>query len=252
MRLHGKRAIVTGAAGGIGAATVKRLLADGAHVLGIDINPDIGAQMKSAGAHGLTLDLSRPESADRALEAAIECFGAADILINNAGVTKPAEFLDYTLEDFQWVMSINLVAPFLLGQAVARDIVRRGGSGAIVNVTSINAFVALPNQTAYVTSKGGLTQLTKVMAIALADKGIRVNAVAPGTIVTDMTRERILATEESRRRILSRTPLRRPGEASEIAAAVAFLASDDASYITGETLVADGGRLALNYTVPVD
>jgi glucose 1-dehydrogenase len=138
---------------------------------------------------------------------------------------------------------------FLVGQAAARAMVAQG-KGAIVNMSSTNAVVAIPNQVPYATSKGGVNQLTKVMALALADKGVRVNAIGPGSILTDLLKT-VMQDEAARRKILSRTPMGRCGEPSEIAKVALFLASDDASYLTGQTIYPDGGRLALNYTVPV-
>lgn len=250
-RLEGKCALVTGAAQGIGLACAERLAAEGAQVVGADISDKVIAAMENLGAHGLEVDVGDKDQIDRMVAQAIEIMGKVDILVSNAGVTAPGDFLDYSYDDFERVLRINLHSAFLGGQAVARHIVERGGTGSIINMSSVNGVLALPNQTAYVTSKGGLNQLTKVMAISLADKGIRVNGVGPGTIVTEMSKARVLATEESRRRILSRTPMGRPGDVSEIASIVAFLASDDASYMTGQTLYADGGRMGLNYTVPV-
>jgi NAD(P)-dependent dehydrogenase (short-subunit alcohol dehydrogenase family) len=250
-RLDGKCAIVTGAARGIGLACVDRLICEGAKVVGADIDPDIERIMAERGAKGLTADVGDKSQIETMVSRAVEILGKVDILVSNAGVTAPADFLDYSYEDFERVLRINLHSAFIGGQLVAHHIVARGGTGAIINMSSVNGVLALPNQTAYVTSKGGLNQLTKVMAISLADKGIRVNGVGPGTIVTEMSRARVLATEESRRKILSRTPMGRPGEVEEIASIVAFLASDDASYMTGQTLYADGGRMGLNYTVEV-
>jgi NAD(P)-dependent dehydrogenase (short-subunit alcohol dehydrogenase family) len=140
---------------------------------------------------------------------------------------------------------------FLCGQAAARAMIDAKIRGCVVNMSSANAVVAIPNQIPYVVSKGGVNQLTKVMAVALAPYGIRVNAIGPGTILTEMAREAVLTDDAARRKILSRTPLGRCGEPEEIAAVAAFLASDDASYLTGQTIYPDGGRLALNYTVPV-
>jgi glucose 1-dehydrogenase len=250
-RLEGKCALVTGAAQGIGLACAERLRAEGAEVVGADISDKVIAAMEHLGARGLQADVGDRDQIDRMVAQAIEIMGKVDILVSNAGVTAPGDFLDYSYDDFERVLRINLHSAFLGGQAVARHIVERGGTGSIINMSSVNGVLALPNQTAYVTSKGGLNQLTKVMAISLADKGIRVNGVGPGTIVTEMSKARVLATEESRRRILSRTPMGRPGDVAEIASIVAFLASDDASYMTGQTLYADGGRMGLNYTVPV-
>ena len=250
-RLDGKHALVTGAAQGIGLACVERLLSEGAQVVGADINPSVDETMARLGAKGLVVDMGEKAQVDAMVAQAIDIMGQVDILVSNAGITAPGDFLDYDYADFERVLRVNLHSAFLGGQAVARHIVARGGTGSIINMSSVNGILALPNQTAYVTSKGGLNQLTKVMAISLADKGVRVNGVGPGTIVTEMSKARVLATEESRNRILSRTPMGRPGDVSEIASVVAFLASDDASYMTGQTLYADGGRLGLNYTVPV-
>jgi NAD(P)-dependent dehydrogenase (short-subunit alcohol dehydrogenase family) len=153
-------------------------------------------------------------------------------------------------------LRVNLKGAFLVGQAVARQMVRqgqeqgRGEAGAIVNMSSVNAVFAIANQVPYSVSKGGINQLTKVMALSLAEYGIRVNAIGPGSINTEMLAA-TMADSAARGRILSRTPMGRIGEPSEIAAVAAFLASDEASYITGQTIYADGGRLPLNYTVPL-
>jgi glucose 1-dehydrogenase len=218
-------------------------------VVGADVSDKLEPAMEALGALAARCDMAEPEAIAAMVEQAIAAYGKVDILVNNAGITSPADFLDYRLEDFERVLRINVTGAFLASQRVARHIVARKGAGAIVNISSVNAKLALPNQTAYVVSKGALNQLTTVMSIALAERGIRVNGVGPGTIVSEMTRDRVLATEASRRRILSRTPMGRPGEVEEIASVVAFLASNDASYMTGQTLYVDGGRLGLNYTM---
>jgi len=148
-------------------------------------------------------------------------------------------------------MDINLRSYFVLTQIAARAMIERNIRGAVVNMSSLNAELAIPNQVAYVASKGGVQQLTKASALGLAPHGIRVNAIGPGSIMTDLLKT-VMAEEAGRRRILSRTPLGRIGEPSEIAAIALFLASDMASYITGQTIFADGGRAALNYTVSID
>jgi NAD(P)-dependent dehydrogenase (short-subunit alcohol dehydrogenase family) len=165
-------------------------------------------------------------------------------------VTHAAGFLDLLEEDFDRVLRINLKSMFLCSQAVAREMVKRK-SGCIINMSSVNAELTIPNQIPYVVSKGGVNQLTRVAAIALAEHGIRVNAIGPGTILTELAKNAVMGSPEARHTILSRTPLGRCGEPEEIASIAAFLASDDASYMTGQTLYADGGRMALNYTVPV-
>jgi NAD(P)-dependent dehydrogenase (short-subunit alcohol dehydrogenase family) len=176
--------------------------------------------------------------------------GRIDVLVNNAGIFRAADFLEVTEEDFDAVLRINLKGSFLVGQAVAREMAR-AGKGSIVNMSSVNGTLTIPTIASYNVSKGGINQLTRVMALALADKGVRVNAVAPGTIATELATRAVLTSEEARARILSRTPMKRLGEPSEIADTVAYLASDAASYITGEIVVVDGGRMTLNYTVPV-
>lgn len=149
------------------------------------------------------------------------------------------------------MLRVNLKSMFLCGQAAARQMVAQGSGGAVVNMSSANAVVAIPNQVPYVVSKGAVNQLTKVMAVALATHGIRVNGIGPGTILTELARKAVLSDAAARQRILSRTPIGRFGAPEEVAAVAAFLVSDDASYITGQAIYPDGGRLALNYTVPV-
>ena len=253
MRLANKVAIVTGASRGIGHACAARLVREGARVMLADVRPEGAAAAAALGdaARFFCADVSQKSDVDALLAATLDAFGQVDILINNAGVTHAAEFLDLTEEDFDRVLRINLKSMFLCSQAVARAMVERGSGGCIVNMSSVNAELAIPNQIPYVVSKGGVNQLTRVSALALAEHGIRVNAIGPGTILTELARQAVMGSPEARHTILSRTPLGRCGEPEEIASIAAFLASDDASYITGQTLYADGGRMALNYTVPV-
>jgi NAD(P)-dependent dehydrogenase (short-subunit alcohol dehydrogenase family) len=172
------------------------------------------------------------------------------VLVNNAGIFKAAEFLDVTEDDFDAVLRVNLKGSFLVGQAVAREMTRTGG-GSIVNMSSVNGVLAIPNIASYNVSKGGINQLTRVMALSLAEHGIRVNAVAPGTIATELAAKAVLTSDAAKAKIMSRTPMKRLGEPHEIADVVAFLASDAASYMTGEIVVVDGGRMTLNYTMAV-
>jgi len=252
MKLANKVAIVTGATQGIGLACAQRLLAEGARVMLADVKPEgaaIAASM-GEGARFFEADVGQKADVEALVAATLEQFGRIDILVNNAGITHAADFLDLAEEDFDRVLRVNLKSMFLCSQAVARHMVGQG-SGSIINMSSVNATLAIPNQVPYVISKGGVNQLTKVASLALAQHGIRVNGVAPGTILTELAKKAVMASPEARRTILSRTPMGRCGEPEEVAAVVAFLASDDASYMTGETIAVDGGRLGLNYTVPV-
>jgi NAD(P)-dependent dehydrogenase (short-subunit alcohol dehydrogenase family) len=252
MKLTQKTAIVTGASQGIGLACAERLVREGARVMLVDVRPEGAAAAETLGdaARFFQADVSIKAEVDAMVAATLAAFGHIDILVNNAGVTHAADFLDLAEEDFDRVLRINLKSMFLCSQAVARDMVKRQ-AGCIINMSSVYAELTIPNQIPYVVSKGGVNQLTRVAAIALAQHGIRVNAIGPGTILTELARNAVMGSPEARHTILSRTPLGRCGEPEEIAGIAAFLASDDASYVTGQTLYADGGRMALNYTVPV-
>jgi len=252
MRLSGKIAIVTGATQGIGLACAQRLVQEGASVMLVDIKPSGQEAATALGAQArfFTADVSQKSDVDAMLAATLAAFGRVDILVNNAGVTHAAEFLDLHEDDFDRVLRINVKSMFLCGQAVAREMVRQQ-SGCIINMSSVNAEVAIMNQVPYSVSKGAINQLTKVMSLNLAPHGVRVNGIGPGTILTELSKQAVLASPEARHTILSRTPLGRCGEPEEVAGIAAFLASDDASYMSGQTIYVDGGRLALNYTVPV-
>jgi len=253
MKLKQKIAIVTGASQGIGLACAQRLVHEGARVMLVDIRPEVEQAAASLGeaARFFRADVGVKQEVDAMIAATLDAFGRIDILVNNAGVTHAADFLDLEEDDFDRVLRINLKSMFLCSQAAARDMVKRGEGGCIINMSSVNAELTIPNQVPYVVSKGGVNQLTRVASIALAQYGIRVNAIGPGTILTELAKKAVLGSPEARHTILSRTPLGRCGEPEEVASIAAFLASDDASYMTGQTLYADGGRMALNYTVPV-
>lgn len=250
MRLQDRTAIITGGGRGLGRAIAERFLAEGAKVLLADIDAvQLAKTADELGCLSCPTDVAHKDQIDRMVAAAIEGFGHIDILVNNAGITHAADFLDLTVEDFDRVIAVNLRSAFVASQAAARHMIPRG-KGTIVNMSSVNAVFAIPNQIPYAVSKGGMNQLTKASAMALAPHGIRVNAIGPGTIMTDLARG-IMNTPEMQQKVLARTPLGRCGEPSEVASIAAFLASDDASYLTGQTIYPDGGRLALNYTVPV-
>lgn len=256
MKLQNKVAIVTGAAQGLGWACAERLHADGAKVLLVDIREDLlKARAKKLGdrAAWCLVDLSNlsQAKADAIVNTAVQQLGGVDILINNAGIVHVDEFVDLPEDIFDKVLSINLRTPFLLGQAAAKVMIRQARGGSIVNMSSVNAILAIPTSVAYAVSKGGIKQLTAAMAVSLIPHGIRVNAIGPGTILTDLAKNTVLSDEAKRRVILSRTPAGRCGDPSEVASVASFLCSDDASYVVGQTVYVDGGRLVLNYTVPV-
>jgi NAD(P)-dependent dehydrogenase (short-subunit alcohol dehydrogenase family) len=257
--LAGRAYVVTGGAQGIGEACVRRLLREGAAVAVWDLAEDSGRSLAAAlQAEGGQVVFQRCNVAVRAeveaaLASTLAAFGRLDGLVNNAGIFRAAPFLEVTEADWDAVVDVNLKGHFLCGQAVARVLVNNAdpARGAIVNMSSVNGTLAIPSIASYNASKGAIDQLTRVMALALAEHGVRVNAVAPGTIATELARNAVLTSDEARARILSRTPLRRLGEPAEIADVVAFLLSDASSYVTGEIVFVDGGRMTLNYTVPV-
>lgn len=242
-------ALVTGAAQGIGYATAEALADDGARIILVDVQADAvakAAKTIARDAVGLVADM-RDADAILALFDQIEAaFGPVEILVNNAGIALPGDFLSYDLASFDQVIGVNLRGAFVAMQRAAQAMVDHKIEGSIINMSSINAQVAIPAIPAYCASKGGLMQLTKVAALALAPHNIRVNAVGPGSIDTEMLAG-INANPEAMKMVLSRTPLRRLGTPREIGDVVAFLASKKAAYITGETIYADGGRLGLNY-----
>lgn len=255
--LAGKTALVTGAAQGIGLACTEQLALHGADVAMVDISKNQTQKMAAKlteqtgrRIEPILADVSDASACHVAFATALDKLGGVDILINNAAILAAGDLFDLCLSDFDKVMGVNLRPAFVLGQVVARHMRDTGRKGTIINMSSVNAVLAIPNQLAYVTAKGALSQLTSAMAIAAAPHGIRVNAIGPGSIATDMLKT-VMLDDNARKAVLARTPLGRPGEPEEIGRIAVFLASDYASYITGQTIYADGGRLPLNYTVPV-
>jgi glucose 1-dehydrogenase len=255
LKLKNRIALITGAARGIGFAIAERFVAEGATVIIADVLDKEGRDAaKKLNATYVSCDISKSADINRLIADIIAEHGAIDILVNNAAISIVKDFLDVTEADFDTVLGINLKGSFLLTQAAARHMVSQVNAGkspgAIINMSSVNDTLAIPTIAPYTMSKGAVKQLTSVAALALAPYGIRVNGIGPGSIMTDMLKG-VMTDTTSRNRILSRTPMGRVGEPEEMAAIAAFLASDEASYITGQIIYADGGRMHLNYTVPV-
>ena len=243
-------ALVTGAAQGIGYACAEALAEDGARVVLADINAEgviDAAQRLGGDAIGMACDVSAPDQVLALFDRIEVEIGPVSILVNNAGIALPGDFLETSLENFTKVIDLNLTATFVATQRAAKTMVAQGIEGAIINMSSINAQVAIPVIAAYCASKGGVMQLTKAAALALAPHNIRVNAVGPGSIDTAMLAG-INSNPDAMKMVMSRTPLKRIGNPREIGDVVAFLASHKASYMTGETVYVDGGRLGMNYT----
>ena len=256
MRLENQVTVITGASQGIGKACAKTFAAEGAKVVLADVDETAGEalaeEIQTGGGDALFVacDVGDKGQVDALVASAVAAFGKIDCMLSNAGIVHAAAFLDLEEADFDRVIRVNLKGVFLTGQAAARQMVAQGTAGTIINMSSVNAVMAIPAITPYVAAKGGVNQLTKVMALSLADKNIRVNAIGPGSIATEMAAT-VLADPEKRKGALCRTPMGRFGEPEEVAKIAVFLASDDSSYLTGQTIYPDGGRLALNYTVPV-
>jgi glucose 1-dehydrogenase len=249
-RVEGKVALAAGAGGGIGGAGAEALAREGAAVLCTDI--DAAAAEASAGrirnsggrAAALGLDVRDRAAVDAAVERVVREFGRLDILLDCAGISHRGNFLDLDAETWDRIIAVNLTGMFHLGQAVARQIAKQGGGGSIINVTSQLAEVARPERAAYVASKGGGRSLTHAMAVDLASRGIRVNAIAPGPTLTGLTRA-TYTDPQARRATEALIPLGRLGQPDDLVGAVLFLASDESRWVTGSTVTVDGGYLAI-------
>jgi 2-dehydro-3-deoxy-D-gluconate 5-dehydrogenase len=255
IRLDGQVAIVTGAAKGIGAAIAARLVGAGAAVTLVDLDTqtllDTARKLEQPGARIRTegVDVSSPSEATRVVKATVEAFGGLDILVNNAGIFPMVPVLDVSATVWDRVHGLNLRGLFFWSQAAARQMVMRKTRGAIINITSIDAFHPSGALTAYDASKGGAEMLTRSMALELGRHGIRVNAIAPGAIATPGAQAAMtnvapgVAPDAVLQGFLSRIPMGRMGDPDDIARVVLFLASPMGSYVTGGTLVVDGGYL---------
>ncbi len=253
MRLQGKTALITGAAGGIGLGIARRFSAEGAKVVLVDRSEKVAgealAQMVGP-ARAMQADVTDSAQVAEMVALCEREFGGVDICVCNAGVIRAADFLDLSLEDLDYVMNVNVRGTFLVAQSAAKAMVRGARKGSIITLSSMTAELAMPDQLAYGASKGAVKQMTKAMALAMAPHGVRVNAIGPGSIDTDIM-QTISSNPQALNMVLSRIPMVRLGSTDEVAGVALFLASDDASYVTGQTIYADGGRLALNYTVEV-
>ena len=254
MRLKDRVAVVTGASNGIGLAISQRYIAEGVKLVMTDIDAEKGqTEAQNLSSEGdvvfIQSDVGDKASVDQLFAAAVERFGRVDIVVANAGILRTGAFVDISEEDFDAVIRVNLKGVFLTGQAAARQMVEQiPQGGIIINMSSTNQVLAIPQITPYVVAKGGVGQLTKVMAISLVEQNIRVNAIGPGSVATEMFQNNIATNEKALAMVMSRTPMKRPADPGEIAGIAVFLASEDSSYITGQTIFADGGRLPLAYT----
>lgn len=248
MRLRDKAAIVTGGGRGIGFAIARRFLEEGARVLLCDVVPGRAAtaaeSLRPLGeVHGVDADVTRADQVDALVGHALRLWGRIDVLASNAGIARFSPFLETSEADWDRTLEVNLKGMFLVGQRVAREMVARRSGGAIVNMASTNGLLGERLLAAYNASKAGVILLTKTMALELAEHGIRVNCVSPGFIDTTITAEGG-ASADFAREYHRKIPLRRLGRPEEVASVFAFLASDDASFITGESVVVDGGQIS--------
>lgn len=250
--LDGKVALVTGARRGMGKADALVLARQGARVAVTDINKEeceaVAEEIRAAGgvAQAFELDVTKQEDVDRVFDAVVAAWGRIDILVNNAGIYEAKPFLDLTPEDWNRMITINLTGQFLCAHRAASEMKKQGGGGRIINIASISSGgvgVGVPASVHYTASKGGIIGMTEAMAVDLAPFNILVNVVAPGGIDTPMANPEGKKADDLKP-MMARAPLGRIGTSEEIAAAVVFLASDEASYITGTTLYVDGGWLA--------
>jgi len=248
MKLENKVAIITGATMGIGLACAQEYAKEGAKVVLTGRSQDLGKkaaeEIREDGGDAIYIpcDVSQNSQIQDLVQKTVEHYGRIDIVVNNAGVNHSANFFDITEEDWDWVMSVDLKGTFLLSQAAARVMVEQDIPGVIINVTSVMAVMALADQVPYCAAKRRGNQLTKAMALALADHGIRVNAIGPGPVLTDLMK-RVVSNPDKEAELLARLPLGRIAECREIATVAVFMASDDSSFFTGQCVYPDGGRM---------
>ncbi|MBY8976353.1 SDR family oxidoreductase [Rhodobacteraceae bacterium NNCM2] len=258
MLLQDKTAIITGAAGGLGYACAEAFLREGAKVIISDVTDEKGeAAAKALGPNCTYLhcDVTKKADVQALVDRAVELHGRLDIAVANAGIIYACDPLELEEADYERVMAVNMKGVVFTGQLAAKQMLKQepdahGSKGVVINMSSYQAEGVIPEIAPYVISKGGIKQWTKALGIRLAQEGVRVNAIGPGSIATEMFKT-VSASPEKMHTIMSRTPIGRAGEPIEIGNAAVFLASYLSSYMVGETIYVDGGRLGLNYTVPV-
>lgn len=249
MRLQGKVAIVTGAATGIGQGIAIRFAKEGAAVVVDYVGKSDAANktveaIKSSGGRvsAVEADVSNPGQVANLVGEAVKTFGKLDIVVNNAGIEKKYAFVDYPLEEARKIIEVNLIGPFLVAQAAARQMIKQGQGGRIVNISSVHEDLPMPTNTPYCMSKGGLRMLARTIAVELAKYKITVNNIGPGAIYTPIDAD-IEAKPELEKSLMGEIPLNRWGKPDEVAGLAVYLASDEASYVTGSTYFIDGGML---------
>jgi 3-oxoacyl-[acyl-carrier protein] reductase len=239
--LNEKKALITGASRGIGRAIAERFINEGAEVWGIGTKEpaDLGERMEKAAGklHWTSADLGKLESVEAVIESLLKESGGFDILVNNAGITKDNLSFRMSLEDWKQVIDVNLSASFLIARTTGRDMIRKR-RGSIINMASVVGIHGNGGQANYAASKAGLIGMTKSLAQVMASRGVRVNAIAPGFISSDMT---AAINEEAKQKMMDIIPLKRPGTPEDIAETALFLAQDGSAYITGQVLSVDGG-----------
>jgi glucose 1-dehydrogenase len=249
MRLQDKVAIVTGAATGIGQAIAVRFAREGAavvidHIGKPDVAANTQAQISGFGGKSVAVpaDISKPDQVQTLIDAAVKAFGKLDIVVNNAGIEKKLAFVDYPLEELQKILDVNLIGPFLVSQAAARQMILQGSGGRLINISSVHEDLPMPTNAAYCVSKGGLRMLTRTIAVELAKDKITVNNIGPGAVFTPIDAD-VEAKPEIEKALMGEIPLNRWGKPEEIAGLAVYLASDEAAYVTGSTYFIDGGML---------
>jgi glucose 1-dehydrogenase len=249
MKLQNKVALVTGAASGIGQAIATRFAREGARVVidyvGKPDSPSLTERAIAAAGGAcvaIEADVSKPEEVQALVAGAVKAFGRLDIAVNNAGVEKKAPFVDYPLGELQRILAINLVGPFLIAQAAARQMILQGHGGRVINISSVHEDLPMPTNAAYCASKGGLRMLMRTIAVELARDRITVNNIGPGAVYTPIDSD-IEAEPVMEKALMQEIPLGRWGKPDEIAGLALFLASEEAAYVTGATYFIDGGML---------